>query len=249
MESLKKAFDLTIEMDKEFSYVTPRLSNSHIEVVRDHLAFLNEKKRGIEVIVNDLGIFNFLEHSPHLKPHLGRQLVYIPSRCPWEQITEKKVGLLSERRVANIFYQTNLNYSPTIQFFQNLGVSKIDVDWLPKSSPYFSSLAKNGLLLSAHLFMVLVTVTRKCHTARFIGENKPEDCSKPCLTKSFLLKNKILDLEMVLIGNTAFRLENPSKKDIQKMRKTIAEFVIDLNPLIKKRGIEETNRIIDELEA
>jgi hypothetical protein len=249
IESLEKAFDLAANMKKDFSYVTPRLSNSKIETVKNHLAFLNEKKQESNVITNDLGLFSLLENHYYLKPHLGRQLVYIPSRSPWNQITEQKLGLLSARRIAKIFYQTSLNYNSTIQFFQNLGVKRVDVDWIPKSFPSFSKLARNGILLSIHLFNILVTTTRKCHTARFVGEEKPEECSRQCMTKSFLLKNRILNLDLILVGNTIFRLENPARKDIQKIRNMIAEIVIDLNPLVKNRGIKEISRIITDLKT
>ncbi|UCH02340.1 MAG: hypothetical protein JSV20_00650, partial [Candidatus Bathyarchaeota archaeon] len=70
---LKKANELAIKEKKEFIYVTPRLSNRGIEKIQKQLALLNDLGN-VRIVVNDLGILNFLDQYPHVQPHLGRQL-------------------------------------------------------------------------------------------------------------------------------------------------------------------------------
>ena len=141
---LQNAYTLVHNAGKEFVYQTPRVSNRALETIRDHFDLLNDMD-SITVVINDLGVLNIIAEYPDLNPHLGRQLIYIPSRCPWSEITEHKMDFFARRRVAKIFYQTSLNYQPTIQFYKDLGVHSVDVDWIPKSFPSFNFLVKNGM--------------------------------------------------------------------------------------------------------
>jgi hypothetical protein len=91
------------------------------------------------------------------------------------------------------------------------------VDCIPRILPSLGSLVEEGLSLSVHLHLVPVTFTRNCHTARFLGETRPEPCSRPCLTRAFVPKNEALreyGLDFFLSGNTVFRLAQPSPADI-----------------------------------
>ncbi|UCH02063.1 MAG: hypothetical protein JSV20_09695 [Candidatus Bathyarchaeota archaeon] len=248
LEGLKKAYSLVSDKGKDFIYVTPRVSPSNLEKIQDQLAFLDRQGK-IGVVINDLGILNVLEQYQNLKAHLGRQLVYMPARCPWKEITQQPVGFLARRQVAKIFYQTNLNYIPTIQLFQKHGISDVDVDWIPESFSYFNFLAKNGLNLSIHMHLVPIAVTRRCHTARFLGEKSPESCSQPCNTQAFLLKHNILRLELHLYGNAVFRSVKPTKKDAKKLIKNGAsEFIIGMNPITKVATREKVNALIHSIQ-
>ena len=248
LEVLEKAYSLANDGGKAFVYITPRVSNRGLKRMRSHLDFLNKKGK-IDVVVNDFGVLNMLEQHLNLRPHLGRQLIYVPARCPWKEIVEDKAGFLTRRRVAKIFHQTSLNYIPTIRFYQSHRVQGIDIDWLPKCFPYFNFLMKNGLNLSVHLYFIPVTITRRCHTARFLGEKSPESCSKPCYTRTFLLKHEILDVELFLQGNAVFILKKPTKKDIKRLyRNDVSEFVITINPSTKIENQQEIDALIQELQ-
>jgi len=247
LETLEEAYTLASEGGKEFAYVTPRVSNTGLEKIRAHLNFLSKKGK-FDVIVNDFGVLNLLQQVPNLSPHLGRHLVYIPARCPWKEITEREVSFLTRRRVAKIFYQTGLNYEPTIRFFQNHGVQGVDIDAIPECFPYFSFLMKNGLAVSVHLHLTPVTVTRRCHTARFLGEKSPENCSKPCRTRAFLLKHDVLGVELFLCGNGVFKLKQPVKKEVKELRNLkVDEVVISMNPVTKIGSQREIDSIIQRL--
>ncbi len=160
LESLEKAYALTNHKEKDFVYITPHVSDDSFEKIHDHLDFLNGIGK-IGVVVNDLGVLNIMEQYPNLRPILGRQLIYMPARYPWKQITEYKVSLKARRKVERIFYKTSLNYEPTIIFFKSFGVQRVDLDWILQCFPNYDFLLKNWLDLSFHLHLVPVTITRR----------------------------------------------------------------------------------------
>lgn len=246
LKALKEAYALTNRKGKDFIYVTPRVSNGGLEKIREQLTFLDGE--ATSVVVNDFGVLNILGQYSNLRPHLGRQLIHIPARCPWKRITEYEVGFLRRRKVEKIFYRTSLNYVPTIRFFRSYGVQGVDVDWIPRCFPYFNLLVENGLNLSVHSHLVPVTMTRRCHTARFLGEESLESCSKPCYKRAFLLKHDILGVELFLHGNVVFRFTQPSRKEVKQLhRSKVSEFVITMNPVTKIENKQEVDAFIQNL--
>ena len=248
LDILKEAYRLTHERAKKFSYIIPRVSDRSLERIRKQLAFL-DSKGNVDVVINDFGILNMLEQYPNLRPHLGRQLVYMPARCPWLQNTLKTtMGYFERRRLEKIYYQTSLNYVPTIHLYQKYGVEGVDVDWIPRSFPYFEFLIKNGLSLSIYTHLIPVAVTKACHTARFLGESDPEICSEPCNRKAFLLSQKTLGLDLYLNGNVVYSHIEPSLRDVKGLFKQgICELVVTVNPITKIDSREKIDEFIQSL--
>lgn len=233
IENLRIAYNLTIEAGKDFVYVTPRLADGSMDIIRKQLKLLEELGDSI-VVANDLGTIHVLRKLPSLKPYLGRQLVYTPSRCPWNQITEHTVSFFTQRKVKQIFYQTALNYEPTIEFFKDLGTVGADVDWIPEIFPNLNTLTKNKLDVSVHLNSIPVALTRKCHMARFLGEEDLENCSRPCYTKAYVMDNEFLNIELFLHGNTVFKLIESNRKILSQLTKRgVNELVLTMGPLTR----------------
>jgi len=247
LAELEKAFMLVKDGGKDFTYVTPRVSDSGIGKLVRQLDFLNGKGE-IGVVMNDLGVLNILGRYPNLIPHLGRQLVHVPARCPWLKRSIRDTLLEKVGGIDEIYSQTSLNYPPTIKFFQDQGVRGVDLDWIPRCFPYYDLLAKAGIDLSVHLHLVPVTLTRKCHTARLLGEDAPDTCSRPCTDRAFLLKNPRLGLGFFLHENAVFRLIEPSKRDVAKLpRNGISEFVITMSPITRILNRERIEELVLQL--
>jgi len=248
--NLKEAYTIVKEAGKKFSYLTPRISETNLGEVKEQLDFLNgEGDAGL--VFNDLGVLSLLEHNPNLTPQLGRQLVFIPARCPWEQITNFEVSFMARRHVAKLFYQTNLNNAKTINFFLEHGVRNVDLDWIPPCFPYFKPLRDAGLNLSVHLHLTPVTSTRRCHTARFLGIDNPVSCPRPCFERGFLLRNMMLYLDFYLLGNVVFRYSEPSPKEIRNVHSLLGEFefVVSMNPITGLEDRKTIDMLIDNLSA
>ena len=248
LETLQKASDLVHSRRKELTYVTPRLSNKGLELVKKSLGLLNEGEK-LNVVVNDLGTLNIIEQYQNLKPHLGRQLTRIPARSPWMDTYVLEDGFLARRWYDKVFSSTSLNYLLTVDLFRNKGVRNADVDWIPRTFPSFEQLTKYGINLHVHLHLVPVTLTRRCHTARFLGKKTPEECSFPCLDRTFHLRNELFNLELYLCGNAVFSLEQPDRRMMRELEKTgVNEFVLTMNPITGIRSIQDIDDFSQSLE-
>lgn len=254
LEILESAIDIVHEKRKKISYVTPRLSNLGIEKLRKQLALLNEKGT-MKVVVNDLGALNLIGNFDNLHPVLGRQLTRVPARSPWTTMIEES-GMLGNKRFNRVFNSTSLNYGLTAKFFQSYGIKDVDLDWI--TIPNFDFLKNSGFSLNVHLQLVPITLARRCHTARFVGEKSPEECSQPCMENAYLLKlprkevetgyflNEFLPLpELFLHGNVVFKGAQPLREDIKKLKKSgVEEFIIPINPITLLDKTQKINEFI-----
>jgi len=254
LSTLRKAYSLTVDKGKVFAYVTPRVSTGGMKKIREQIDFLSGKGK-MYVVINDFGVLNILSDYPELKPHLGRQLIYIPGRSPWLRFNANDIvrhfpsSLTMKMRmgpIEDLYSRTSLNYAPTADFFERYGIKDVDVDWIPKCFPYYGLLVKKGFSLSVHLHLVLVTITRRCHTARFLGEERAETCSKLCHKRAFLLKTPVRS-ELYLNGNTVFSFEQFSRKDLTKLLNSdITKFVVTMNPITRVSSHQEIDNLISQ---
>jgi len=249
IDALETAYNLTKDAGKDFVYVTPRLADGYMDTIRKHLLLLNDLG-GATIVVNDLGTLHVVREFSAFRPYLGRQLVYTPSRCPWKEITEHQVSLFTKRKVKQIFYQTSLNYEPTIEFFKGLGAIGADVDWIPEIFPNLKFLSQKNLQVSVHLYSIPVAMTRKCHMARFLGEEDLDKCSRPCYTKAYSMNNELLDTSLYLHGNTVFKLMEPERKTVsQLVKQGVKELVLTMSPLTRVSSQTQLESLIQRLQA
>jgi hypothetical protein len=247
-EELESAYRLVVDSGKNFEYVTPRLSDKAVSRVREHLTLLNNMGSDITVVANDLGILRALKGLPNLRPHLGRQLVYMPSRCPWQEISEQPISIFARRKIEHIFYQTSLNYAPTIEFFKSFRVIGADVDWVPQCFKSLSFLSKAGLKVSIHMHIIPAAITRKCHMARFLGVESFENCSRPCYLYAYSMKNDALRTQLFLHGNAIFRLIEPKRKELNQLIEAgVSNLVLSMNPLTRIKFKAQIDDLVKRL--
>lgn len=256
---LREAFAYASDAGKELDFITPRCCDETLRRITDQLEFL-DRKGGTKVIINDLGLLSILGRYDGLTAYLGRQLIHVPARCPWFKRDSRSLIFFSSlikrtierRHVKDLYNQTSLHYGPTIKFYQEYGVRGVDLDWIPKCFSQYRFLADAGLDLSVHTHLVPVTITRKCHTARFLGEETPENCSKPCDTRAFLLRHKgvFMSVELFLHGNTVFSLVKPTKKHVNSLLELgVSELVINMNPVTETMSRERADEVISSIKS
>ena len=253
-EELEKAYEMTRQASRAFTFVTPRFSNAGIEKLRELLPLLDRMKE-VSVVVNDFGALRLVEHHPDLCLHLGRHLITVPARSPWVDTHMDMAGggSLSVRGewLRDLYATTSLNYEGTMALYRELDCQGVDLDWIPRMFPALSSLVQRGFRIAIHLYLVPVTFTRKCHMARFLGEESPESCSKPCLHRAFSLENEVLTeagLRFLLWGNAVFRYVEPSSKDIAVLEELgVSEAVLTMNPLTRIDSADKINEIMSRL--
>jgi collagenase-like PrtC family protease len=252
LHTLERAHGLARDAGKSFTYVTPRLSNAGVERLEGQLPRLNEQGE-MAVVVNDFGALHLLKRYPNLSPHVGRHLFMVRARSPWLEthIRGEKPGSSRCRWVEELYATTSLNYQPTLELYGSLGCHRADMDWIPRIFPSLSFLVSNGWHISVHLGLVPATFTRRCHTARFLGETSPERCSRPCLRRAFLLRNEILEefgLEFILHGNAVFRLEAFSRADIAELERVGAtEVILTMNPVTRIHSTADIQEVMGSL--
>lgn len=235
LEALERVFRATVECGKSFTYVTPRLSEAKLREVELHLAKLNQwldSRNKVRVVANDLGIVALLRSNtfPNLCVQWGRQLTSIPDRArPSFGAMLSREGKLASVVGRKVFESTDLNYLPTRRLLHGLNVTGIDIDWVPTCFPALKSAISQGLELAVHTHLVLVTLTRKCHTARFLGEQTPDGCTRPCYNRVFCLQQPALG-RLYLMGNVVMDKIEPSPQDFRILRKIGAtELVVFAN--------------------
>jgi len=248
LEVLKRAYEEVKGEGKNFSYVTPVLSNDGVDKLREQLVFLKDVDDA-EVIIGDIGALNLLKDYRGLKMRLGRPRVYIPARCPWSQITRMpNPSFLTRFKVEKIFYQTSLNYVRTLEYYKSLGVMSADIDWIPKGFPHFKKIIKNGFSLSVHTRAVPIAVTMRCHMARFLGEVEPALCSKPCLSKAFIIKQEAVQRTFVLHGNVVYRLVESPQRDVKELQRLgVDELIVPMGPVSRVTTTKDVNEAISAL--
>jgi hypothetical protein len=246
LEHLKQAYNEVKEAGKGFKYVSPILSNHGIEKISEQLDFLKELE-GVEVVIGDLGALNLFTGCEGATLRLGRPRVYIPARCPWSQITRMpNPGFFTRRKLEKILYQTSLNYVRSLEYFKSLGVMGADVEWIPKCFPHYKTIIKNGFKIAVHTHAIPVAVTMRCHMARFLGEVEPALCTKPCLNKSFTIRQEELEKSFILNGNVVFRPVESNMIEARQLNRTgVDELIIPMGPV---SGLN-TTRELDEVMA
>ena len=248
--ALEKAYAAVREAGKPFTYVTPRLSVAGMERLTAQLALL-ENWGGATVVANDYGTLNVLPRHSKLTPHLGRHLVRVPDRSPWAEglIHDKELTSKQYRWLVNLYASTSLNYMPTLDLYRSMGVQHVDLDWAPRIFPSLNALAEGGLRIALLLHFVPGTMTRRCHMARFLGEESHERCSRPCQRRAFMLKSEILKaagLRLFVVGNAVFRQEEPTAEAVCDLAaRGVAEVVVMMNALTRL----ETATQVDQFTA
>jgi len=244
-QALKEAYGLTREASKSFTYVSPRVSNSSIERIREHISYLAGESAAI--VVNDLGSLRIALGFPSLHIHWGRQLAYVPARCPWNE-SPIGTGLLEKRRLKLIMSESSLDQPFMTDNLLAMRVRDLEIDCLTESMRSAKDLVKNGFTLHAHLDGIPVTVTRKCHTARFFGEHDPEHCSKPCDSKAIMLKEETVGVTLTLYGNVVYRHTHVDRETIASLRKSgVTEYIVAMNSMTGFMNGAAVNRFMADL--
>lgn len=249
-EELEEAYEMARLADRAFTFVTPRLSNAGIETLRELLPLL-DRMQEVSVVVNDFGALRLMERYPGLYLRLGRHLITVPARSPWvdTHMTAAEDSLSGQGDwLRDLYATTSVNYEGTMALYRQLGCQGVDLDWIPRIFPALSSLVHHGFRLAIHLYLVPVAFTRKCHTARFLGDKSTRSCSKPCLQKALALENEVLTeagQQFLLSGNAVFRRVEPSSKDVALLEGIgVCEAVLMMNPLTRIDSADEITDVM-----
>ena len=84
--------------------------------------------------------------------------------------------------------------------------------------------------------------------ARFLGEEDLDRCSRPCYTKAYSMDNEFLGIDMVLQGNTVYRVTEPDRKTAQQLaNRGVSELVLTMSPITGVRSLEQIESLIQRI--
>lgn len=243
LEMIKKA-------GKKYSVIYPRLSNRKMSEVSEHLEQLNRHFESLNIITNDLGIVNRVQKGKltRINLYLGRQLISLPGRArpPMPKIMGKE-NLLSKFADKQLFNKTNFNYSLTLEFLKQNNICGFEIDFIPQTFPELDIFTRANLEIHIHTASVLVSLTRKCHTARYLKKDSAA-CGQLCSHNLLQISDNRLGI-LYLYGNTLLDFPTVRPGDfnglkIKNKSKDKYKLVIGLPPL---KQVEAIDRVIDFL--
>lgn len=223
---LKKWYFFAKAGKKEFTFVSPFVTNRGLKKLEYLLAFLNEQ-RPAEIVFNDWGVFALVKNKFRgLIPVLGRLLtkqrrdprmlkIFSGKQKFVESVkADKKCLLLPKRAPAGLFRHHQASIINTVIFQEYLlseGINRVEIDNLAWEMKVKTN-KKIGV--SIYLPYGYITTSRMCGKLTLTYAA----CGKECKKYFFRLEDKTLPVPFYGIGNTVFYASKvPSEGYLRKL--------------------------------
>jgi hypothetical protein len=216
IDHTRQAAACAAERGWTFSLVTPFVTNAGLRVVQKRIeALLTEAPKGLEIIVNDFGVLNWLHREhPSIPIALGRLL------------TKQKRGPRILRIVERLpkaakahFQRSNIDASHLTLFLKEMGVERIELDNILQGIQ-----RDGGMQASLYYPYAYVSTTRLCLLMN--GEQPDKNlrsistCHKECQRYDVTLSHTDMPVPLQLRGNTQFFRNDTLPKDLAALNIT-----------------------------
>lgn len=214
-QELLKILDFCKKNKKEFTLVTPFLTDVYLKQYENLVKIVNKEFPEAEIVINDFGLLNSVSKIKNnkLKFVLGRLLVE-------QKRDSRTIDLKNKipRKGQDYFKRLNIENEILQEFLLKNNIERVELDNVLQGI----KLKLNKLKASLYLPFVYTTTTRLCMTANcdwIAGRNemKIDNCNKECLKYTFLLKNPTIPKEMILKGNTQFFINEKLPENLEKI--------------------------------
>ena len=200
-KGLEKVLRYVFEKKKEFTFVTPYLTDKGMEKIKSVLSYLIDRRVESEIVVNDWGLLRWLSREyPDSNLVLGR-LLNKQKRGP-------RILNLAGKVPGNMFahfQKSNIDSRMFSDFLKRKGVNRVELD------NHLQGLdrPKNSLKGSLYFPFAYITTTRFCLINACLRDNSKAlrgiyECSRSCLENVFKLQHKHMPVDLYLRGNTQF---------------------------------------------
>lgn len=228
LDTLKRWYFFTRAKNKEFSFVTPFVTDLGLKKLKNLMAFLNCQGK-VEVVFNDWGVFTLIKDNfANLNPVLGRLLtkqrrdprmlkIFSNKQKPREIISpdKKNKTILFPKRVPSTLFEHYRGCVINVPIFQKYllsqGINRAEIDnlvWQMKVK------VNKNIGLSIYLPYGYITTTRMCGELTLTYDA----CKKECKRYFLQLENESLPVPFYGIGNTVFYRSNlPSNEYLEKL--------------------------------
>ena len=226
LQDLKEILSYIKMRGLDFSFVSPYVTNIGLGRLKELFEFLKAEKINCEVIINDWGVLNLVNHKyPNLTPVLGRLLTK-QKRGPTlikllkRQVRPRLMVNPENPSQRNILIQKKLPFDldsyykgsnaasvPVIRnFLINQRIERIELDNIQQG--LFLELPKGKISASVYLPYVYITTTFFCPTAGCDQRKKSllkiKSCKRQCQRYIFKLRHRTMPKVIYLKGNTQF---------------------------------------------
>jgi len=185
-----------------FTYVTPLVSDSGIEILEEFLDILYKYLPSSEVVFNDWGVFYlFSKKYPDFEFIMGRLLMKQMKDMRLKKILPKR-----EESLRVFLKSSSISFIEMQEFIWESGVRRIELDNLLQGIIIPS---KSRIKFSLYFPYNFISITRLCPTAGCREKNREElsvvkFCNNECRYLSFILRNSSFSYPIILRGNTYF---------------------------------------------
>ena len=199
-EQVLQAAEISAAKERTFTLVTPFVTNAGLQVVQSSVdALLKNAPEGVEIVVNDLGVLNWLHREhPSVTLVLGRLLTKQKRGPRILRIVDRLPAKAREH-----FERSNIDATHLSAFFKSMGVQRIELDNLLQGIR-----REGGIQASLYYPYAYVSTTRLCllmdgertdKNLRSIGR-----CHKECQRYNVTLTHADMPVPLHLHGNTQF---------------------------------------------
>lgn len=245
LEETKEAIDEVKSFSKtynpaiftEFAFMTPTYGNkkmrerliANLEYLNDNAQFINNKKKTVQVIVNDLGVLNILKKLPNLIPVIWRTLVktlknplidtfgldknvHIAGEKMTNQsqafIEEAKKKIANEQR--NFFDDSPLSNPMFTNFYKSRNINRFALDYQTNMKNAFNTMEKD-IGVDIYYPYARVFQGRLCDVGAIDDSrrgNYPIDvvCPRSCLKFQMKIKNfQTMGYKLIQKGNSQYK--------------------------------------------
>jgi hypothetical protein len=226
LKELKEILSFIMKKRMGFSFVTPYVTNTGLKKLKLLFELLRSMKVNCEVIINDWGILNLINHNyPNLSPVLGRLLTKQKRGPRLIKLLKRQTRIRlmqnpQNPKIKHIVFQkkfppdldfyykgSNASSVPIIHdFLISQRIQRIELD--NTGQGLCLGLRKGMLSASVYLPYVYISTTFYCLTAgcdqkkKSLLKNKP--CSRQCQRYLFELRHKSMSKVIYLKGNSQF---------------------------------------------
>jgi hypothetical protein len=226
LKDLKEVASFVRKKGLNFSLVTPYVTNVGLKRLSLSLELLTGLGISCEVIINDWGTLNLINHRyPNLKPVLGRLLTKQKRGPRLIRLLKRKtrsqfIKDLRNPKIKHLVFQkklplnldsyykgSNTSSVPIIHnFLISQRIQRIELD--NTAQGLFLELPRESISASVYLPYVYISTTFFCLTAgcdqkkRSLLKHKP--CKKQCQRYVFKLRHRTMPKVIYLKGNTQF---------------------------------------------
>ncbi|MBT3192917.1 MAG: hypothetical protein HN341_10215 [Verrucomicrobia bacterium] len=215
-ESIRQAIDHCAEKGWQFSLITPFVTSAGIAVVQERIAALLEHAPdGLEIVVNDFGVLNWLHREhPSVTIALGRLLT--------KQKRGPRIMRIADRLPRNArahFQRSNIDAAHLTAFLTEMGVQRIELDNILQGIQRDS-----GMQASLYYPYAYVSTTRLCLLMNGEHPNKNlrsiGTCHRECRRYDVTLTHADMPVPLKLHGNTQFFRNDKLPKDLAALNIT-----------------------------